>query len=320
MKRSLFILFAVFALLAAAGDSGGKGENKKADVDVDIRDVQCKIKRNQECHWEVDKKITDVQRESWNNNKKWVLKRGDCIHVDYTINTKRTCKDKFQEKLTGTVVVTNNGGGDTKNLKVVVVLQVRNRGSDWRQVDRQQINDDMEVGAHDSESFDFDFENFEFEDSAEFRIKAVVTLDNQKGCEQSPCKIKDKTRNCDCKVVMGDVKGKCAVVKDDISDFSDKLSCTPKKIDPVEICNDQHPIKQSIQCCNDLCILKCEKDDQLCNIASIFAIDKSGDKPGQSSDDTDTECLKIKVRCPKGKNKDKHGKHCGGDECHRCDD
>jgi len=319
MKRTLFILFAIFAFLAAADDAGGKDEKKKADVDVDIRDVECNIKRNQECHWKVDKKITDVDRISWNSNKKWVLKRGDCIRVEYTINTKRECKNKFEEHLSGTVVVKNNGDADTKNLKVVVVLQIRNRGSDWREVDRKHINDDMEVDAHDDDPFEFDFDDFEFEDSAEFRVKAIVTLDNQKGCERSPCKIREKERDCDCKVVRGDIKGKCAVVTDDFRDFTSKLSCTPKKIDPVEICDDKRPIKHSIKCCNDLCILKCEKDDQLCNTAKIFPIDKPGDRPSLRPDASDNECLKIKVRCPKGKNKDKHGKKCGGDECSRCD-
>jgi hypothetical protein len=320
MKCVLFILFAVFAFLVAADDAGGRPQRKFADVDVDIRDTECSIKRNQDCSWKVDKKITDVDRVSWNNNKKRVLKRGDCIRVEYTINTKRTCKDKFEEHITGKVVVKNDGDADTKNLKVVVVLQIRNRGSDWREVDRKQINDDMEVGAHERESFDFDFDDFEFEDSAEFRVRAVVTLDNQKGCDKAPCRIREKTKNFDCKVVNGKIKGRCAVVTDDISDFTEKLSVTPKRLAPVEICDDKKSIKQNIKACNDLCILKCEKDDQLCNTAKIFAIDKPGDRPGLRPDDTDSECLKIKVRCPKGKNKDKHGKKCGGDECSRCDD
>jgi hypothetical protein len=316
MKRTLFILFAIFALFAMADDAGGKDEprKKKADVDVEITDAQCRIKHNQECSWQLDKKITDVERVSWNSNKKWVLRRGDCIRIEYTIRTQRTCKDKFEEHVTGTVVVKNDGDADTKNLKVVVVLQIRNRGSDWREVDRKQINDDMEVGAHDSESFDFDFDDFEFEDSAEFRVKAIVTLDNQKDCDNAPCKIKEKTRKFECKVVDGKIKGKCAVVTDDISDCTSKLSVTPDKIDPVEICEEK-TIKQSIKACNDKCVLKCEKDNQVCNTAKIFAIDKPGDRPGIRPDDSDTECLKIKVKCPKGHNKDKHGKKCGGDEC-----
>jgi hypothetical protein len=46
---------------------------------------------------------------------------------------------------------------------------------------------------------------------------------------------------------------------------------------------------------------------------------QKGDKLGQHPDAQDTECLKVKIRCPKGRNKDKYGRKCGGDECERCD-
>jgi hypothetical protein len=98
-----------------------------------------------------------------------------------------------------------------------------------------------------------------------------------------------------CRLVDGAVKGACAVITDDISDLTSKLSCEvrfaisataatiatvtealsqPDRLRPEEICDDNMVIQQKVRCCNDKCNLKCEKDDQLCNTAKIFGIDK----------------------------------------------
>jgi hypothetical protein len=58
---------------------------------------------------------------------------------------------------------------------------------------RKEVTKGTEVRAGNTESFDFEFSNFEHAPNSEFRVRAIATLDNQKNCRRAPCTVRERS-------------------------------------------------------------------------------------------------------------------------------